>query len=160
MKLRNVRCWVSDGDLPSGVGDILLSRAIMYQLGYGPRNMLRDAAFLKSEYDMQHAKAPSGVVKAIMALNHELTDELAAEEEALVPLELDSCFPELQVVDAEQEKDRVRAVLDERVAEAKTAGCGSEFAAGLAKLLEKYVDVFRLTLGRDPPVKMPPLKVI
>jgi hypothetical protein len=48
---------------------------------------------------------------------------------------------------------------DERVAEAKTSGCGEEFAAGLSNVLVKYVDVFRLTLGRDPPVKMPPLKV-
>ena len=71
----------------------------MYKLGYGPANMLREAACVRSEYDMKDAKAPSEVVKATMAVNHELTDDLAAEEDVLLPLSLESCFPELQVVD-------------------------------------------------------------
>ncbi|ETV75856.1 hypothetical protein H257_09831 [Aphanomyces astaci] len=36
---------------------------------------------------------------------------------------------------------------------------GLVFATGLDQLLTKYVDVFRLTLGRDPPVSMSPLKL-
>ena len=50
-------------------------------------------------------------------------------------------------------------VLSQAVEEAKAMGCGPEFAFGLKALLDKYVDVFRLTSGRDPPVNMPPLKV-
>ncbi|ETV69661.1 hypothetical protein H257_14685 [Aphanomyces astaci] len=42
----------------------------------------------------------------------------------------------------------------------RDGGCGCEFAAKLAALLDKHVDVFHLSLGRDSPVKMPPLKVL
>ncbi len=46
-----------------------------------------------------------------------------------------------------------------RVAEAVQAGYDSEFVTGLRRLLYEYADVFRLKLGHDPPVDMPPLKV-
>ncbi|KAF0701908.1 hypothetical protein AaE_016248 [Aphanomyces astaci] len=140
LMLTNVKCWVSTGNLPANVGDILLSRAIMYKLGFDPRAMLREAASFTDAIDMADAVSHSGVVQAVLAVSHELVDDLAEEEEELLPLEMDSCFPDM-------------------VVEAVTAGCGSEFAANLAALLDKYVDVFRLSLGRDPPVKMPPLKV-
>ncbi|RHY87322.1 hypothetical protein DYB31_015323, partial [Aphanomyces astaci] len=89
----------------------------------------------------------------------ELVDDLVEEEEELLPLEMDSCFPDMVAVDAAAETAKVKVVLDAKVVEDVTAGCGSEFAAKLAALLDKYVDVFRLSLRRDPPVKMPPLKV-
>ena len=157
--LTNVKCWVSSGNLPAGVGDILLSRAIMTKLGYDPRAMLRDAAKVKDEWDMASITATSGVVQAVMSVSHDLTDDLAQEEESLIPLELDACFPNPAGIDPVEEAATVKDVLEAKVAEAVVDGCGEELATGLAALLEKYVDVFRLTLGRDPPVSMPPLKV-
>jgi hypothetical protein len=158
--LSNVKFWVASGDLPPGVGDMLLSRPIMYKLGYDPHTMLREAAAVSDTYDMEDADSTSGLVAAVLlAAQQELTDDLAEEEEALLPLELAACFPDMQPVDPTAEAKNVLAVLDLRVAEALSAGCGPEFAAGLKALLVKYVDVFRLTLGRDPPVDMPPLKV-
>ncbi|KAF0717915.1 Aste57867_2017 [Aphanomyces stellatus] len=159
LMLTNVQCWVSTGDLPANVGDILLSRAIMYKLGFDPRAMLREAAAVTDEIDMADDSSHSGVVQAVMAVSHELVDDLTEEEEDLVPLEMDACFPDMVAVDAAAEAARVKVVLDAKVVEAVTAGCGTEFAAKLAELLDKYVDVFRLSLGRDTPVKMPPLKV-
>ncbi|RHY54925.1 hypothetical protein DYB30_013223, partial [Aphanomyces astaci] len=159
LMLTNVKCWVSTGNLPANVGDILLSRAIMYKLGFDPRAMLREAASFTDAIDMADAVSHSGVVQAVLAVSHELVDDLAEEEEELLPLEMDSCFPDMVSVDAAAETAKVKVVLDAKVVEAVTAGCGSEFAANLAALLDKYVDVFRLSLGRDPPVKMPPLKV-
>ncbi|ETV71525.1 hypothetical protein H257_13188 [Aphanomyces astaci] len=144
--LAKVKCWLSVGNLPAGVGDILLSRPIMHKLGCDPQSKLREAAAVCSEYDMKDVESTSGVVKTVMlATKQELVDDLAEEEEALVPMELAA--------------SKVQAVLDARVADALLAGCGAEFALGLSKLLAKYMDVFRLTLGRDPPVDMPPLKV-
>ncbi|KAF0711038.1 hypothetical protein As57867_005399, partial [Aphanomyces stellatus] len=158
LMLKNVKCWVSTGDLPANVGDILLSRAIMYKLGFDPRAMLREAASVTDAIDMADAVSHSGVVQAVLAVSHELVDDLAEEEEDLVPLEMNACFPDMAAVDAASETAKVKVVLDAKVVEAVAAGCGSEFAAKLAALLDKYVDVFRLSLGRDPPVKMPPLK--
>ncbi|RHY84770.1 hypothetical protein DYB37_012254 [Aphanomyces astaci] len=140
LMLTNVKCWLSLGNLPHGVGDILLSRPIMYKLGYDPHSMLREAAAACSEYDMANVESTSGVVKAVMlATKQELTDDLAEEEEALVPMELAACFPDMTPVDPKVEKAKVELVLDTRVADAVAAGCGPEFAAGLSQLLTKTV---------------------
>ncbi|RLO09286.1 hypothetical protein DYB28_011025 [Aphanomyces astaci] len=131
LMLTNVKCWVSTGDLPANVGDILLSRAIMYKL----RAMLREAASMTDTIDMADAVSHSGVVQVV---SHELVDDLAEEEEELLPLEMDSCFPDMVAVDATAETTKVKEVLDAKVVEALTADCGSEFVAKLAALLDKY----------------------
>ncbi|RLO01168.1 hypothetical protein DYB28_014791 [Aphanomyces astaci] len=79
--LPNVKCWVSTGNLPANVGDILLSRAIMYKLGFDPRAMLREAASFTDAIDMADAVSHSGVVQAVLVVSHELVDDLAEEEE-------------------------------------------------------------------------------
>ncbi|RLN99804.1 hypothetical protein DYB28_001535, partial [Aphanomyces astaci] len=94
--LANVKCWLYVGNLPAGVGDILLSRPIMHRLGYDPQSMLREAAAVCSEYDMEDLGSTGGVVRAT---KQELVDDLAAEEEALVPMELAACFPDMTPVD-------------------------------------------------------------
>ncbi|KAH9064656.1 hypothetical protein Ae201684P_003444 [Aphanomyces euteiches] len=73
---------------------------------------------------------------------NELVDDLAAEEEQFLQLELDTCFPDL------------------KIEEAVRFGCRPDFAARLKSLLDRYRDVFRLSLGRDPPVSMPLSKSI
>ncbi|RHZ24217.1 hypothetical protein DYB37_012624 [Aphanomyces astaci] len=75
-------------------------------------------------------------------VSHELVDDLAKKEEELLPLEMDSCFPDMVAVDATAETTKVKEVLDAKVVEALTADCGSEFVAKLAALLDKYVDAF------------------
>ncbi|ETV97426.1 hypothetical protein H310_09756 [Aphanomyces invadans] len=160
LMLTNVKCWLSVGSLPAGVDDLLLSRAIVCKRDYDPHSMLREAAAVCSEYDMSDVESPSGVVKAVLlATQQEFIDDLADEEEPLMPMELAVCFSGMALVDPAAEHAKVQLILDAKVVEASEAGCGAEFASGLAELLTKYVDVFRLTLGRDPPVDMPPLKV-
>ncbi|RHX96792.1 hypothetical protein DYB25_007099 [Aphanomyces astaci] len=113
LMLTNVKCWLSLGNLPHGVGDILLSRPIMYKLGYDPHSMLREAAAVSSEYDMADVESTSGVVKAVMlATKQELTDDLADEEQVLVPMELAACFPDMTPVDPMVEQAKVQLVLD------------------------------------------------
>ncbi|CAK4196662.1 unnamed protein product, partial [Aphanomyces euteiches] len=134
--LSNVKCWVTDDDLPESVGDILLSRAIMCKLGFDPRSMLRDAASIASEYDMAGATSPSGVVSAIMLARQEMEDDLSMEEQELLPLEMDVCFPDVQA-DLDEEKTKVQSVLKEKIAEALASGCTAEFALKLEALLER-----------------------
>ncbi|KAF0684411.1 Aste57867_23606 [Aphanomyces stellatus] len=115
LMLKNVKCWVSSGDLPANVGDILLSRAIMYKLGFDPRAMLREAASVTDAIDMADAVSHSGIVQAVLAVSHELVDDLAEEEEDLVPLEMNSCFPDMAAVDAASETAKIKVVLDAKV---------------------------------------------
>ncbi|RHZ38922.1 hypothetical protein DYB26_016010, partial [Aphanomyces astaci] len=109
LMLTNVKCWVSTGNLPANVGDILLSRAIMYKLGFDPRAMLREAASFTDAIDMADAVSHSGVIQAV---SHELVDDLDEEEEELLPLEMDLCFPNMVAVDAAAETAKVKVVLD------------------------------------------------
>ncbi len=53
----------------------------------------------------------------------------------------------------------MKADLEEKLAGAVAAEYDPGNAADLVKLLAKYVEVFQLTLGDDPPVDMPPLKI-
>ncbi|KAF0756866.1 hypothetical protein AaE_004463, partial [Aphanomyces astaci] len=53
----------------------------------------------------------------------------------------------------------VRIVLEAKVAEAATAGMSAAAVEQLRDLLMEFRDVFRLKFGRDPPVKVEPLKV-
>ncbi len=41
--LKNIRCWTSPEPLPTGLGDILLSRDIMKTLGYDQQELLSQA---------------------------------------------------------------------------------------------------------------------
>lgn len=38
-------------------------------------------------------------------------------------------------------------------------GANREYTDNLEDLLETYIDVFRMTIGRDPPVDMPPTEI-
>ncbi|ETV75457.1 hypothetical protein H257_10298 [Aphanomyces astaci] len=113
LMLTNVKCWVSTGDLPA------------------------NAESFTDAIDMADAVSHSGVVQAVLAVSHKLVDDLAEEEEEVLPLEMVSCFPDMVAGETAAETTKVKEGLD-------------------AKL---YVDVFRLSLGGDPPVKMPLLKV-
>ncbi|RHY79166.1 hypothetical protein DYB31_006090, partial [Aphanomyces astaci] len=53
----------------------------------------------------------------------------------------------------------VRIVLESKVAEAATVGMPTAAVEQLRDLLMEFRDVFRLKFGRDPPVKVEPLKV-
>ena len=75
------------------------------------------------------------------------------EEVKLHPWEETVCFPDA----VEDNAVLVEEQIQEKVAECRTASCSQTYVDGLRKLLTKYADVFWLKLGRDPPVKVPPL---
>ncbi|KAF0706972.1 hypothetical protein AaE_013844 [Aphanomyces astaci] len=82
------------------------------------------------------------------------------EEASLYPEEEQACFPQV-TSDWSKENDQavVRAKLKDKIIECRAAGCGEDFATALWALLLRYEDVFRLSLGRDPPVDVAPLRV-
>ena len=49
--------------------------------------------------------------------------------------------------------------LEEKVKECQMVGCSEEYALKLQQLLKRDDNVFRLKLGQDPPVDVPPLRV-
>lgn len=57
--------------------------------------------------------------------------------------------------DMEQVRKGLRKMLDH----AKEQGAGETFLQGMEKLLDDYIDVFRLKLGKDAPVKVAPMVV-
>ncbi|KAE8975378.1 hypothetical protein PR002_g25618 [Phytophthora rubi] len=56
--LRNVVCGICPAPLPAGVGDILLSDAVMERLGYDPYKLIESAQLVQSEYELGDIGAP------------------------------------------------------------------------------------------------------
>ncbi|KAH9078175.1 hypothetical protein Ae201684P_019271 [Aphanomyces euteiches] len=136
--LTNLKCWVAAAPLHNGLGDVIVSRAVMARLGYCPRSLLETARRAQKVYDLGHLGGQDTCLMAAMKiLEDKKKPPVAPEEVALNVDEELSCFPQLK----------------EKVGECRAAGCDDSYAIELGKLLVKYEDVFRLKLGRDPPVK-------
>ncbi|KAF0736552.1 hypothetical protein Ae201684P_007026 [Aphanomyces euteiches] len=159
--LTNLKCWVAAAPVHNGLGDVIVSRAVMARLGYSPRSLLETAHRAQKVYDLGHLGGQDTcLMAAIKILEDKKKPPVAPEEVALNVDEELSCFPQVGV-DWSFDDDRaaVRAKLKEKVGECRVAGCDDSYAVELGKLLVKYEDVFRLKLGRDPPVKVEPLRV-
>ncbi|KAG2926768.1 hypothetical protein PC116_g6082 [Phytophthora cactorum] len=83
--------------------------------------------------------------------------EPADEELDLQEDEDQSCFPTF-TVDAETERELIRSILLEKVEEAQRLGATPGFVAELQAILMELINVFRLVIGRDKPVDMPPME--
>jgi hypothetical protein len=138
--LRNVKAWLSKSPLPSGLGDVLLSRDIMRTLGYDQYALLSKARQNCAEYEI------GGVV------------EPTAEEQNFDNMECMRFLPSMDVP-KHDERAKVMCILKSKILDATRAGASPSFAEKAFNLLKKYVDVFRLVLGRDPPVDVEPLQV-
>ncbi|KAH9078958.1 hypothetical protein Ae201684P_020021 [Aphanomyces euteiches] len=142
--LTNLKCWVAAAPLHNGLGDVIVSRAVIARQGYSPRSLLETARRAQKVYDLDHLGGQDTCLMAtIKILEDKKKPPVAPEEVALNVDEELSCFPQLK----------------EKVGECRVAGCDDSYAVELGKLLVKYEDVFRLKLGRDPPVKVEPLRV-
>ena len=154
--LRNVVCWVAAKPLAKGLGDVLVSRPVMAKMGYSTEDLLSSACERQPEYDMIDAdETGSPVVAMLTRLEPERNVEMTPEEENLHPWEETVCFPDA----VEDNASLVSQKILDKVAECRLAGCSPNYAEKLQRLLTKYADVFRLKLGRDPSVKVPPLIV-
>ncbi|KAF0712314.1 hypothetical protein As57867_004858, partial [Aphanomyces stellatus] len=159
--LANLKCWVATAPLQGGLGDLIVSRAVMARLGYCPRSLLSNARRAQSVYDLdQLGDKETNMMAAMKVVEDKKHVPLAPEEAALTPDEERTCFPEVRSDWSEDDdKAAVLAKLKEKVRECEARNCGDYYATSLWRLLVRYADVFRLTLGRDPPVDVEPLRV-
>ncbi len=141
MLLKNVNCWVSPHPLPASLGDCLLSRHVMRELGFDEKELLAKACQQAEERDM-------GAVVDLRTL----------EEGQLEELEGARLLPDL-TMDSGEEEMEIRRLLRVKAQEAQQAGADTDWVKRLEDLLQEHWDVFRLVLGRDPPVKTEPLRV-
>ncbi|GMF30310.1 unnamed protein product [Phytophthora lilii] len=158
--LRNVTCWVTECGLPPGVGDLLLSRWIMEHLGYSPEKLLAAAQQVCAEWDMKDVddRSASGIASILAYSGASQTPVITEEERVLAEDEHRACFPDCtSEIDAEREEKRI--IILEKVDEALRVGAIAEFCEELKTILMKFIDVFRIIIGRDPPVDMPPMEV-
>ncbi|GMF60894.1 unnamed protein product [Phytophthora fragariaefolia] len=155
--LRNVVCGICPVPLRAGVGDILLSDAVMERLGYDPYKLIESAQLVQSEYDLGDIGAPdheSGVCAYGVSAGG-----VTPEEASLSAAEVAACFPVPQVGDPAAAVDQAMSALREGIEDAKAKGVSIDFLDELQTILEEKVDVFRLALGGDPPVDMPPMRI-
>ncbi|GMF65960.1 unnamed protein product [Phytophthora lilii] len=158
--LRNVICWVTECGLPPGVGDLLLSRWIMERLGYSPEKLLAATQQVRAEWDMSDVdgRSASGIASILAYSGASQTPVITEEERVLAEDEDQACFPDCtSEIDAKREE--IRIILLEKVDEARRVGATAEFCEELKTILMKFIDVFRIIIGRDPPVDMPPMEV-
>ncbi|KAG1700761.1 hypothetical protein DVH05_011620 [Phytophthora capsici] len=153
--LRNVSCLISPDPLPDRVGDILLSDSVKERLGYDPIKLIESARRAQPEYDPSDLGATDGDAD-VYAFGIQKT-YLMPEEKGLREAEDGACFPVPNA--ANSDVGKVKAALREGIEDAKSKGASPEFLEEVQKLLEDHIDVFRMALGGDPPVNMPPMRI-
>jgi hypothetical protein len=139
--LRNVKAWVSKSPLPQGLGDVLLSRDIIKKLGYDQQELLT-----KAQQDCPEYEVGGAVVEPTI---EEANFDAMAYMRFLPTMEMSKM----------DEESKMTQILKAKVTEAMREGASPFFAEKTWKLLMKYVDVFRMVLGRDAPVDIEPLQV-
>ncbi|CAK4577840.1 unnamed protein product, partial [Aphanomyces euteiches] len=135
--LTNLKCWVAAAPLHNGLGDVIVSRAVMARLGYSPRSLLETARRAQKVYDLGHLGGQDTcLMAAIKILEDKKKPPVAPEEVALNVDEELSCFPQVGVDwSVDDDQAAVRAKLKEKVGECRVAGCDDSYAVELGKLL-------------------------
>jgi hypothetical protein len=172
--LRNVVCWVAAEPLANGLGDVLVSRPVMEKLGLDTGSLLEKARENQAEYNMEELDGMERPIVALLKTTERLVCKVDTTEELMLrSWEEEVCFPTGEtdgekrtggtLTDGETEavtgNAGVKEVLKSKVLESVEAGRGKNYQQKLITLLDRYTDVFRLDLGWEPPVDMPPLRV-
>ncbi|OWY90945.1 hypothetical protein PHMEG_00040686, partial [Phytophthora megakarya] len=132
----------------------------MEKLGYSPEKLLAVAQQVSEEWDMSDVDdGPLSKVASVLAYARSAEKPERTEEETQLEEEEDqACFPDF-TTDVEREREEIRSILLEKVDEARQFGATEEFLKKLGKVLMELTDVFRIFIGRDPPVDMSPMEV-
>ncbi|KAG9410640.1 hypothetical protein AC1031_018662, partial [Aphanomyces cochlioides] len=114
--LTNLKCWVAAAPLHNGLGDVIVSRAVMARLGYSPRSLLKTARRAQKVYDLGHLGGQDTcLMAAIKILEDKKKPPVAPEEVALNVDEELSCFPQVGVDwSIDDDQAAVRAKLKEK----------------------------------------------
>ncbi|CAK4794640.1 unnamed protein product, partial [Aphanomyces euteiches] len=146
--MTNLRCWVQDDDLPPGCADLLVSKSVMRQLGFDQQTLLLNAQSIRPVWDFEPEYDPTTGQRLVGSLRVNAHDDLIHDGDEM-------CLPRPQPLD--QQKIHVRNILDGKLEVAWQNGMDPVAHAKLTSLLTKFEDVFRIEIGRDPPVKVPPM---
>jgi hypothetical protein len=145
MKLRNVPASVIIDDT---LDELIIGRYLLEKLGLDPTKHLLDLS--KEDLTIDCTDTPSLGNGSISLL---LSGDKSYKEENLDPV-----GPEIDIgVDSTMEIDAAFSLM---ISKAVEAGFPGESLPKLEELLEEFRDIWRLKLGTDPPVKVPPMKVI
>ncbi|KAH9128004.1 hypothetical protein LEN26_009174 [Aphanomyces euteiches] len=166
--LQNVHAWVlQDGAIAPRM---ILSRHVMHSLGFSLPSLLVAARDRQHVWDMAHLRQGSLPLAAV-ALASEVSFSPPAHvvhARSTSPSPPVDHSPDIvtdnsDIVDFPSVKPpedvTVRELLAKRVIEARAQGMPEEALGRLEDLLLHYEDVFRLSFGSDPPVRVPPLEV-
>jgi len=134
----------------------------MELLGFSVEELLVGARNKKREWDVSSVPTESGMTQIKRLIAEKLNPPDLDPEDGM-----ECATPEVYVkTPGEDDEGRVRArqeivraILAAKVDEAEAQGLEPAARERLANLLYKHVDVFRIDLGGDPPVKVEPLKV-
>ncbi|CAK5027674.1 unnamed protein product, partial [Aphanomyces euteiches] len=146
--MTNLRCWVQDDDLPPGCADLLVSKSVMRQLGFDQQTLLLNAQSIRPVWDFEPEYDPTTGQRLVGSLRVNAHDDLIHDGDEM-------CLPRPQPLD--QQKIHVRNILDGKLEVAWQNGMDPVAHAKLTSLLTKFEDVFRIEIGRDSPVKVPPM---
>lgn len=159
LMLGGLKCWIHGED---STLSLTIGRPVLVQLGYSTADLLSAAKSRRCEYRLDDATAysPTSLVPNMPAATPLI------RMHALLDAELNPCAPGDSVDEmvatpelTQFEPVDVRRVLLQKVQDAHEAGLPDTSCDQLKALLEKHLDVFRLSFGNDPPVKVEPLKV-
>ncbi|RHZ01595.1 hypothetical protein DYB35_013701 [Aphanomyces astaci] len=147
--LRGLRVWVDETVAPV---ELTLGLPVMQKLGYNEQTLLEYARRQQAVWDFGHQPITTpGVAMPRTLRMGNLSDGIDDDEGWRV---------QRQNLEIRLNDDGpVRIVLEAKVAEAAAAGMPKAAIEHLQDLLVEFRGVFRLKFGRDPPVKMEPLKV-
>jgi hypothetical protein len=148
--MKNLVCLVQDDELPASCSDLLVSRNVMGKLGFDAASLLSKASKIQKVWDFESYIDPTSGEMRIGAL-HVPTPDYGGFDGT------DMCLPVADPIDVQMVE--VRKVHASKVAEAAANGLPADGCARLESLLAKYEDLFRISIGRDPPVTAPPMTV-
>ncbi|KAH7462617.1 Retrovirus-related Pol polyprotein from transposon 297 [Phytophthora ramorum] len=152
--LRNLDCLVHEEDRSLA---LTVGRPVMNRLGYSTDGLLAAARTRQPEYCLTEPaeedsdKNNSPLVR-VQAMRTRLLDELDVDGD-----DLDELVASPRLV-AETTR-AVQEALELKIQEARANGLTSKEGDDLQELLFRHIDVFRLSFGDDPPVRVPPLRV-
>ena len=162
MRLRNVEFLVLDQDMP----DVLLSRPLLHSLGFNldshlarVRERYHDADFAHVTHDdsSQSSHDSTSTTCKLASLLQRNNEDKAQSQDS------QDCNPGKAFNDVPNSRthiaEDVAPALENIVKEAKANGLTNNNVTRLKKLLDKYVDIFRLKLGSDPAVKVAPMRI-
>ena len=157
LALPGLKAWV---DPSSDAAELLISRAVMERLGFSEDELLSHAFSKQEVWDVSDVDKPSA-----MASVNRLTQAAASSDECGDD-GMHCATPNIKVLptgssEGERKKQQaaVEAVIQDKLRAAKEEGLTTDLLEKLRLLLAKHIDVFRLEIGHDEPIKVEPLRV-